>query len=413
MGGDNIDEALIDFLIAQFKQDTGIDASSDPMAMQRLKDAAEKAKKELSTAQSTEINLPFLSADQTGGKHLVVQLNRAKFDQMIEAIIEKTMQPCRQVMKDAGLSNSDLNEVVLVGGSTRIPLVQSKVKAFFGKEPNKTVNPDEVVSLGAAVQGGVIGGDVDNIVLLDVTPLSLGIETLGGVMTKMVERNTAIPTERKEVFSTAADNQTSVDIRVLQGEREMASGNRELARFNLVDIPPAPRGVPKIEVKFDIDVNGIVSVSAKDVGTGKEQKITVEAPTRLSDEEIDTMVKDAETHAEEDKKLKEKVEARNALDSMIFGLEKTVKDNPDKVEEALKTEVEAAVKEAKEKLETADVEELKTLREGLEKHSHKIAEILYKSAQSEQQAAGGQSGGEGAAQTKEDPEIVDAEFEEK
>ncbi len=412
LGGDNIDEVLIDFLAAQFKQDTGIDASSDPMAMQRLKDAAEKAKKELSTAQSTEINLPFLSADQTGGKHLVVNLNRAKFDQMIEGIIERTMQPCRQVMKDAGLSSRDLHEVVLVGGSTRIPLVQSKVKEFFGKEPNKTVNPDEVVSLGAAVQGGVIGGDVDNIVLLDVTPLSLGIETLGGVMTKMVERNTAIPTERKEVFSTAADNQTSVDIRVLQGEREMASGNRELARFNLVDIPPAPRGVPKIEVKFDIDVNGIVSVSAKDVGTGKEQKITVEAPTRLSDDEIDQMVKDAEAHAEEDKKLKEKVEARNALDSMIFGLEKTVKDNPEKVDEALKTEVEAAVKDAKEKLETADVEELNTLREGLEKHSHKIAEILYKNAQTEQ-ATGGQTGEAGASETKEDPEIVDAEFEEK
>ena len=412
LGGDNIDEALIDFLAAQFKQDTGIDASADPMAMQRLKDAAEKAKKELSTAQSTEINLPFLSADQTGGKHLVVQLSRAKFDQMIEAIIEKTMQPCRQVMKDAGLSKSDINEVVLVGGSTRIPLVQSKVKDFFGKEPNKTVNPDEVVSLGAAVQGGIIGGDVDDIVLLDVSPLSLGIETLGGVMTKMVERNTAIPTERKEVFSTAADNQTSVDIRVLQGEREMASGNRELARFNLVDIPPAPRGVPKIEVKFDIDVNGIVSVSAKDVGTGKEQKITVEAPTRLSDEEIDKMVKDAETHAEEDKKLKEKVEARNALDSMVFGLEKTIKDNPDKVEEAVKTEIEASIKEAKEKLDTAELEELVSLREGLEKHSHKIAEALYKNAEAEGQAGGAQPGAE-STQAKEDPEIVDAEFEEK
>jgi len=417
LGGDNIDEVLIDFLASQFKQDTGIDASSDPMAMQRMKDAAEKAKKELSTAQSTEINLPFLSADQTGGKHLVVQLTRAKFDQMIEGIIEKTMQPCRQVMKDAGLSQSEINEVVLVGGSTRIPLVQAKVKEFFGKEPNKTVNPDEVVSLGAAVQGGVIGGDVDNIVLLDVTPLSLGIETLGGVMTKMVERNTAIPTERKEVFSTAADNQTSVDIRVLQGEREMASGNRELARFNLVDIPPAARGVPKIEVKFDIDVNGIVSVSAKDVGTGKEQKITVEAPTRLSDEEIDQMVKDAEANADEDKKLKEKVEARNALDSMIFGLEKTVKDNPDKVDDALKGDIETAVKEAKEKLETAETEELNSLREGLEKHSHKIAEVLYKNAQAEQQA-GGQPGAEGtdgagSSQTKEDPEIVDAEFEEK
>ena len=280
------------------------------MAMQRLKEAAEKAKIELSTAQSTEINLPFLSADQTGGKHLVTSLPRAKFEQMIADIVKRTIDPCKRVMKDAGVATSDIKEVILVGGSTRIPLVQTKVSEFFSKEPNRTVNPDEVVAIGAAIQGGVLAGDVKDVLLLDVTPLSLGIETLGGVMTKIIERNTTIPTEKKQTFSTAADNQTSVEIRVLQGERDMASGNRELAKFNLVDIPSAPRGVPQIEVKFDIDANGIVSVSAKDVGTGKEQKITVEAPTRLSDEEIEKMVKDAELHADEDKAEKIKLKRR-------------------------------------------------------------------------------------------------------
>ncbi len=415
LGGDNIDEVLIDLLLLTFKQDAGIDCKGDPMAMQRLKDAAEKAKKELSSAQTTEINLPFLSADQTGGKHLVMTLTRSKFEQLIAPIVEKTLTPCRTVLKDSGLSTSEIHQVILVGGSTRIPLVQKKVKELFGKEPNKTVNPDEVVALGAAVQGGVLGGDVKDVLLLDVTPLSLGIETLGGVMTKVIERNTTIPTEKKQVFSTAADNQTSVDIRVMQGEREMANDNRELARFSLVDIPSAPRGMPQIEVKFDIDANGIVAVSAKDLGTGKEQKITVQAPTQLSDEEIQRMVKDAEAHAGDDKKKRERVEARNSLDTMIFTLEKTMKDTGDKVPADLKTTLDDSIKKAKEKLDLAETEELKTLREELEKHSHKLAEIVYQQANA--QKPGGQAGpdqgtnGAGASEKKDDPNVVDAEFE--
>lgn len=412
LGGDNIDEALIDFLAKTFKDESGIDVSKDPMAMQRLKDGAEKAKKELSSAQSTEINLPFLSADQTGGKHLVVSITRAKFEQLIGEIVNKTLQPCKNVLKDAGLSTSDINEVILVGGSTRIPLVQQKVKDLFNKEPNKTVNPDEVVGLGAAVQGGVLAGDVKDVLLLDVSPLSLGIETLGGVMTKIIERNTTIPTEKKQIFSTAADNQTSTDIRVLQGERQMAADNRELARFSLVDIPPAPRGVPQIEVKFDIDANGIVSVSAKDLGTNKEQKITVQAPTKLSDEEIEQMVKDAESNAEEDKTKREKVEAKNTLDTMIFTIEKTLKDSGDKLDAALRTDLEASLKKAKDGLETADTEELNALKEELEKHSHKIAEELYKTTQ--QPGADGQQASPDAAEPKADePDVVDAEFEDK
>ncbi|MEY4631605.1 MAG: hypothetical protein RIQ81_1725 [Pseudomonadota bacterium] len=412
LGGDNVDEVLIEYLVKDFKNSSGIDVSKDPMAMQRLKEAAEKAKIELSSAQATDINLPFLTADQTGPKHLNVSLTRAKFEQLIADIVEKTLAPCRQVLKDAGLQTSQVNEVLLVGGSTRIPLVQQKVKEFFGKDPNRTVNPDEVVAVGAAVQAGILAGDVKDVLLLDVTPLSLGIETLGGVMTKLIDRNTTIPTRRAQVFSTASDNQTSVEINVLQGEREMARDNRQLSRFSLVDIPPAPRGVPQIEVAFDIDANGIVSVSAKDLGTGKEQKITVQASTKLSEDEINRMVKDAEVHKEDDRKKREQIQARNALDSMIFQAEKMVRENGDKLPTDLKSEVESAVATAKTKLDSEDAEVIEAAKAELEAKMHKLAEQLYKTAQ----AAGGEAskGADGAAPggaKKSDSDVVDAEYE--
>ena len=393
LGGDNFDQRIIEWMVSSFKKETGIDLSTDKMALQRLKEAAEKAKIELSNSTSTDINLPFISADATGPKHLQMTLTRAAFEQLIDDLIERTKIPCQNALRDAGLSASDIDEVILVGGSTRVPKVQETVKALFGKEPHKGVNPDEVVAMGAAIQGGILGGSVKDVLLLDVTPLSLGIETLGGVTTRLIERNTTIPTRKSQVFSTAADGQTAVSIHVLQGEPEMASQNRTLGTFDLVGIPAAPRGVPQIEVTFDIDANGIVHVSAKDLGTGKEQSIQIQSSSGLDDSEIDRMVKDAEAHAEEDKKERERIDTRNNADSLVYQTEKAMKDYGDKVDASSKAAIESALADLKAVLanQSASVEEIKAKTEALQQASYKLAEEMYKNA-NPQGGAGPQPG---------------------
>lgn len=408
LGGDDFDEKVIDWMIVEFKKQTGIDLSGDKTAMQRLKEAAEKAKIELSNVTSSNINLPFITMDASGQpQHLDLTLTRAKFDEMTADLVEKTMGPTRQALQDAGLKVSDIDKVILVGGSTRIPAVQAAIKNVTGKEPFKGINPDECVAIGASIQGGVLAGEVKDVVLLDVTPLSLGIETLGGVFTKIVERNTTIPVSRSQVFTTAADNQTSTDIHVLQGEREMAQYNKTLGRFTLMDIPPAPRGIPQIEVKFDIDANGIVNVSAKDLGTGKEQRITIQSNSGLSDEEIERMVKDAELNAEADKKRKEEVDTRNQADSLIFQVEKTLKDNEDKIDPEDKSAIESAKDALKSALESNNTDEIKAKTEDLTNALYKFTEKMYQAAQ-----AAGAAGPEGAGQGPQEDGVFDAEYKE-
>ncbi|MBW6401495.1 molecular chaperone DnaK [Roseomonas sp. HJA6] len=414
LGGEDFDQRVIDYLADEFRKEQGIDLRGDKLALQRLKEAAEKAKIELSSAKETEVNLPFITADASGPKHLVMKLTRAKLEALVDDLIQRTLDPCKQALKDAGLTAGEIDEVILVGGMTRMPKVIEVVKSFFGKEPARNVNPDEVVAIGAAIQGGVLKGDVKDVLLLDVTPLSLGIETLGGVFTRLIDRNTTIPTKKSQVFSTADDNQTAVTIKVYQGEREMAADNKQLGTFDLTGIPPAPRGVPQVEVTFDIDANGIVSVSAKDKATGKEQQIRIQAKSGLSDTDIERMVKDAESHAEEDKKRREAVEARNQLDALVHQTERTLKENGDKVPATEKADVESAITEAKAAMEKQDAEAVTRASERLGQAAMKMGEALYKAQQAEAASpsdAGAAPGG-GSANAGGNDKVVDAEFEE-
>lgn len=423
LGGDNLDQRIIDWIITEFRKDQGIDLSKDPMAMQRLKEAAEKAKCELSSVSETDINLPFITADASGPKHMNLRLSRSKFEQLAMDLFERTLEPSRKCLKDAGLKPEEIDEVVLVGGSTRIPKVQELVQKLFGKQPHKGVNPDEVVGVGAAVQAGVLKGDVKDVLLLDVTPLSLGIETLGGVFTKLIERNTTIPTKKSEIFSTAADSQTSVEIHVLQGEREMARDNRTLGKFHLVGIPPAPRGVPQVEVTFDIDANGIVNVSAKDLATGKQQQITITSSSGLHEGEIDKMVRDAETHADEDRGKRELIDLRNRADSLVYSTEKMLKENREKLPVADVNELEKAIEATKKAIESNTKDQMQTAMDKLTSASHRMAEVMYKQAADQYQSAQGGSrpgadagGGDGGgpksqSSSKSGDDVVDAEFE--